>query len=79
MERSCSDGTKNHPGGLDDDDYETKPRIYATGKSDCSVAALRNTYLKDALKPKKSTIKKLLNAIIYGTHQDQWEKKFSMI
>jgi hypothetical protein len=43
------------------------------------VAALRNTYLKDALKPKKSTIKKLLNAIIYGTHQDQWEKKFSMI
>lgn len=36
-----SETTKNHKGGLDDDDFETRPRMYSTNKADCPVKALK--------------------------------------
>jgi hypothetical protein len=41
VEFARSETTKNHQGGISDNNFETDPRIYATNDSDCPVQALR--------------------------------------
>jgi len=41
VEFAHSETTKNHQGGISDNNYETNPRMYATNEADCPVQALR--------------------------------------